>query len=361
MGTALALLAAILPVLAAGVPAQAPVSRPQAAPAPTDVVRGPERCEMQRDYWLVLPSRLDADRMRWLVVLVHGFRGRGADILWLRRSLADFDDCLFVAPSFPEGFQLLEERSDRQLIDLFVALRKRYRLHDKLFVCGFSAGAQFGHRFAMAHPELVAGVSANSGGTWGPDLNPAARHIPMSLSCGLDDVARSSIAQPLSRVQGAHRYFCQLAAERFHIKARLWRGVGHATCPKTEALIAECYEQAASFTRQVRAIRAAAAGGRRALARDLIAALVPDRFPDPPGKRLVRAKMNSAQRRSHDVAFGRAGLGGPSRAGSAYWVDDRDENRAGWVDSESARKRRRQVLERYLTGMRRELEAELHR
>ena len=44
------------------------------------------------------------------------------------------DDFIAVAPSFPEGFQLLEAKTDKQLADLFAALQKKYRLHDKLFI-----------------------------------------------------------------------------------------------------------------------------------------------------------------------------------------------------------------------------------
>ena len=87
-------------------------------------VLGPLRCAMKRDYWLQRPSGFDASRTHWLVVLAHGFRAEGKDILWLRRSLAQFDDCIVVAPSFPEGFQLLEARTDQQLIGLFASLKK---------------------------------------------------------------------------------------------------------------------------------------------------------------------------------------------------------------------------------------------
>ena len=227
-------------------------------------VLGPLRCAMKRDYWLQRPSGFDVSRMHWLVVLAHGFRAEGKDILWLRRSLAQFDDCIVVPPSFPEGFQLLEARADQQLIGLFASLKKKYRLHDKMFVCGFSAGAQFSHRFTMKHPRLVIGCSAHSGGTWGPIANVDARHIPMTLSCGLDDTELSSLGQPLSRAQAAHRYFDLLARKGFHVKARLWHGVGHATSPATEASIAECYllstrglylRQTKELERRVAAIR----------------------------------------------------------------------------------------------------------
>lgn len=329
-------------------------------------IEGPLRCGMKREYWLAKPDGFDAKRRNWLVVLVHGFESTGEKILWLRRSLATFDDCLFVAPSFPEGFQLLERKTDQQLRDLFAALREKHRLHDKMFVCGFSAGAQFCHRFTMEHPKLVVGCSAHSGGTWGPAIQTAARHIPISLSCGLDDDARSSIGQTLSRVQAAHRYFLALAKKQLHVKARLWRGVGHDTGVATEALISECYQlstrglfptQADELARRLGAIRAALASGRDAAARAGIQSLVPALFEDPPAKKRVRATMNAEQRRVHDVKFALEGLGGAGRSGKAYWIDDRGENEAGWIDNEAAKKHRRRVVESYLEGVRGRLRA----
>jgi pimeloyl-ACP methyl ester carboxylesterase len=366
----------LIPTLVASVLALAPGSAQATAPKKpverhasggkqtAEKISGPQLCGMKREYWLVKPRGFDPARFHWLVVLVHGFRSKGKEILWLRRSLADFDDCLFVAPSFPEGFQLLEERSDRQLADLFTALRRRFHLHDKMFVCGFSAGAQFGHRFTMQHPELVIGASVHSGGTWGPAINESAAHIPMSLSCGLDDEARSSIAQSLTRAQAAHRYFRELAAKQLHIKARLWPGLGHQTSASTEALIAECYQlatrglfpgQAKKLEARMESIHAEFAAGHAATARTQIDALVPALFVDPPPKTLVRATMKAEKRRIHDVKFTAMGLGGRSCSGKSYWIDDRSENQAGWIDNEAAKKHRHRVLTRYLEQLRRRL------
>lgn len=327
-------------------------------------VLGPLRCAMKRDYWLQRPSGFDASRTHWLVVLAHGFRAEGKDILWLRRSLAQFDDCIVVAPSFPEGFQLLEARTDQQLIGLFASLKKKYRLHDKMFVCGFSAGAQFSHRFTMKHPRLVIGCSAHSGGTWGPIANVDARHIPMTLSCGLDDTELSSLGQTLSRVQAAHRYFDLLARKGFHVKARLWHGVGHATSPATEASIAECYllstrglylRQTKELERRVAAIRRGVADRPTAATRREIASLVPTLFEDPKAKSLRRAAASGQERRIHAVVWRAENLGGASSDGRRYWIDDGKENEAGWSVNEPALEQRRRSLEQYLARVREKL------
>lgn len=275
--------------------------------------RGP----MGREYWLLVPARLDRSRPAHLVVLAHGFRGQGGDILWLRRAFAAFRDCVFLAPSFPEGFQLLQRETDSQLLRLFAQLRRELELHPQLFVCGFSAGAQFAHRFAMRHPDKVLGCAAHAGGTWGPELNPAARSVPMSLSCGLEDTARSSLGQTQTRVEAAHAWFARLAEAGFHIKARLLPGLGHATSPATEALIAECYALAT----------------RRGFGETGVLELPP--------RRHRRGAMAYHDRVRYGFYFLQLGLGGRNRLGQEFWVDDRRENRAGWIDNPAALKRRR--------------------
>jgi predicted esterase len=308
-------------------------------------------CAHGRDYWILAPEKLAPHRAYWLVVLVHGFGGRGEEALWMRRALARFDDFIIVAPSFPEGFQLLEHETDRQLIDLFRSLRQRRRLHERMFLVGFSAGAQFAHRFTMRHPALVAGCAAHSGGTWGPDCNPAARHIPIAVSCGLDDIARSSIAQQRSRVQAAHKYFRELAAAGFHIKARLFSGLAHHTSPATEALIAECYQLA---TRGLFAGTAplVAAGSPASAVPTLAGVAALERRRDDAARPPPRAEMNRTQRQAFRVAHVARGLGGRSLDGANYWVDDSRENADGWCDHELARRHRAAVLERHLGELR---------
>ena len=65
--------------------------------------------------------------------------------------------------------------------------------------------------------------------------------------------------------------------------------------------------------------------------------------------------MNSEQRRIHDVVFATRGLGGANRSGPHYWIDDRGENTAGWIENDASKTRRRAVLSAYLTELRRRL------
>ncbi len=313
---------------------------------------------MKREYWLVKPARFQPQKTYWMVVLAHGFRGKGQDILWLRRALQAFDDCLIVAPSFPEGFQLLEARTDQQLLALHKALAAEFRLHAKIFIAGFSAGAQFAHRFTMRHPDQVIGCAAHAGGTWGPSFNLAAAPIPMALSCGLDDIERSSIGQTRSRIQAARDYFRKLAAAGFHLKARLYQGLGHATSPAVEALLAECYQLATrglySAHAQVLQREVLGLASLKTTAEQLTATArwTPERFAALGRNPDRRSAMGASWRLARRFAHTTAGLGGNSKDGRRYWIDDGQENTAGWSSHATAETARREILGRYLANLR---------
>jgi hypothetical protein len=137
-----------------------------------------------------------------------------------------------VGPSFPDGYQGLREGSDKQLLGIFKTLFKKYKLHRKMFIHGFSGGSQFAHRFTMKYPEAVIGCSAHSGGSWDRSVNPKARHIPFAVSCGQADK---------KRVDGAKRYFSLLGAGGFYFKARTWPGIGHGFAASGKQLREDCF------------------------------------------------------------------------------------------------------------------------
>jgi poly(3-hydroxybutyrate) depolymerase len=166
---------------------------------------------MGRDYYLFTPDKIDPGITYWLVVEVHGYGGQGSLGSGVR-EWADRNDCIGVAPSFPnEGYQLLGKDSDRQLIGIFQKLQNQYKLHDKLFIYGHSGGAQFSHRFALKYPQLVIGCCATSAGTWATgagygDLPEMAASLPFAISCGERDTGFAAPGMPMNRITWARRF-----------------------------------------------------------------------------------------------------------------------------------------------------------
>ncbi len=188
-------------------------------------------CPMGRDYFLFAPAKPDPAKTYWLVVGVHGAGGSGKDMSGLG-SWLDRGDCIAVAPSFPSGYQLLEKETDPQLLGIVKELGEKYKLHPKLFVTGHSGGAQFAHRFTIAHPDLVMGCCATSAGSWATgrgwgDLDANAAGIPIAISCGEKDTELMAVGAPMGRLEWAKAFEKRLAEKEFLYKAKYWPGAGH--------------------------------------------------------------------------------------------------------------------------------------
>ena len=121
------------------------------------------------DCWLALPSDITTDAPP--LVAVHGIR-RGAraqaETFAARASAAGRP---VIAPLFDQlnwkRYQRVvrRARADLALLDLMAELREAGIWRTEAFeLFGYSGGAQFAHRFAMLHPELVSRLTVSSSG-----------------------------------------------------------------------------------------------------------------------------------------------------------------------------------------------------
>lgn len=205
------------------------------------------KCAMGRDYWLYTPDRIDANKTYWLVVGVHGAKGIGKGASGLAGWVNEMDNVIAVGPSFPiigPYYQGLQGESDKQLMDIHKALQKEFKLYDKMFLYGFSGGAQYSHRFANKYPEHVIGISAHSGGSW--DLSPVtdAKSILWALSCGLKDTKLSTPDSGMSRIDYFRAFFASLdKAKGFTCKPFVTEQ-GHKAAGDVSAATKECFRAA---------------------------------------------------------------------------------------------------------------------
>ena len=109
------------------------------------------------------------DRKFLPVVLVHGLTGTAHRTI--DRTLAYVDrhlrvNTLLVFPTYIPPYQLLAGLDKELLSEVDTFTRQKKRYHQRMCLYGFSAGAQFVHRFTYAHPERVACCAALSAGSW---------------------------------------------------------------------------------------------------------------------------------------------------------------------------------------------------
>lgn len=322
---------------------------------------GPLSCPMGRQYWLGFPHGYDPAKTYWLVAAAHGAGGTGEQMRsW--QMPGPRTDYIVVAPSYPgnqkDGFyQTLGGGSDTQLIGLFQQLKTKYHLRDQLFLYGFSGGAQFSHRFAMAHPELVVGCSAHSGGSWGPEVAKGAMGIPMFFSCGLDDI-QPSVPGALPRIEEAERYFTSVLQKTMFVKLRYWEGMAHQPSPEIPRLTAELFElsttglyphQRIAVDAEITHIDELIASGGFAEAKRALAALPKIKLPPNVPKKPNWATLPEAERTAQRATFVKAGIGGLSALKRDFWIDDRNENQDGWTESPVAKSALQQRFRAWLT------------
>lgn len=123
----------------------------------------------QMTYYYFVPKTVSK-----VLVLVHGISRNSEEIIKTFKPLAEKSNVLLIAPIFKKGFakdyQRLGRngkgpRSDYQLMGILKDCKLLANIEfNKFNLFGFSAGAQFVHRFAFAHPTLINKVALVAAG-----------------------------------------------------------------------------------------------------------------------------------------------------------------------------------------------------
>jgi len=142
--------------------------------------------EMEREYFVWLPTDYRQDHMYWALFVAHG-GGSNGKTFWLASDLrcaADEIDLkvIIISPSFlkddpnNERFPVLGEGDF--LKSVIEDAKTRYRLKSKILLTGYSRGAQFSHRFALQNPDLVQACAPLAAGAW---TTPDGRFLMYTL------------------------------------------------------------------------------------------------------------------------------------------------------------------------------------
>ena len=190
------------------------------------------RSDPTQEYWVYLPGDFDAAKRYWLFVAVHGLGGNGENALgWAK--FADEGRCIVVGPTFTGTYQFPKAGSGhgKALIEIVKELGKQYKLERKFFITGFSAGAQFAHRFTLECAQYVVGCAAHSAGSWGSP-NTKARYVPFVVTCGEDDKSRIHIAR---------NFADDLKRKGYKVTSAWYKGVAHSMCGEARELTRDLY------------------------------------------------------------------------------------------------------------------------
>ena len=158
-----------------------------------------------------------------MFVFVHGSGGNAARYFQALKPYADSKGYILLCPTFTGNtFGLLAGGEDVLLLDMIAELRVRYRLADRFFLGGFSAGAQFAHRFAFRFPALLCGVAAHSARAYDP---------PPPASFGAPSFAVSVGELDVERLETNRRFADELARKGYDVTFTVIPNAGHQFTP----------------------------------------------------------------------------------------------------------------------------------
>ncbi len=136
-------------------------------------------------FWLQLPENPDSERV---LLLLHGISRNAEELVQAFAPLAQAAGYVTIAPLFEKGkypdFQRLGRRGKGPRVDLILQaiLEEVSRALavpiERVDLFGFSAGAQIGHRFAMAYPQMVRKMALGSAGWY---TFPSSDRYPYGL------------------------------------------------------------------------------------------------------------------------------------------------------------------------------------
>ena len=190
------------------------------------------------EYYLYAPKDYSAEREWPLFVGIHGAGGSGLDCWNMWQAFADEEEFILLCPSIPgdpNGFY--QDVGERTVWSAIGEVKKEYRVRNRMFFAGFSAGAYFIQGFDYHYPQYVSGLAILSSGLY-LDPRSFAELIPMTVVIGDTDYAES--------VQSSQMFVDRLRQYGFDVHYELLPGVGHAFTPTAQKLTIELFRKIAN-------------------------------------------------------------------------------------------------------------------
>ncbi len=187
------------------------------------------------EYYLYLPSSYTAE-IEWPVFVgIHGFGSDGTACLDLWQAYADQEGFVLVCPSLgDENGGWYQDEGERTLRAILKEVKKECRVQNKIFLAGFSAGAQFVQGFAFANPKSVSGVAVLSSGNY-YEPSSGASSVPFLVVIGDQDFPAG--------LKSARQFSELLKQAGFVIDLHILPGVKHEISSQAMELTLEFYRK----------------------------------------------------------------------------------------------------------------------
>lgn len=171
------------------------------------------------EYYLYVPKDYSPEQEWPLFVGIHGAGGNGLQCWNVWQVYAEKEGFILLCPSIPgnpDGFY--QNVGETTVWSAIGEVNKEYRVRQRMFMSGFSAGAFFIQGFTYHYPGYVSGLSILSSGLY---LEPGmfTELVPMLVVIGGSDSPGA--------VQSSQMFVDGLKGYGFDIQYEVMPGVGH--------------------------------------------------------------------------------------------------------------------------------------
>lgn len=139
-------------------------------------------------YYLQLPSRYDGLKKYPLFIAIHWLDGTAMQQINEWKFLAQKNGYILLCPQFNAGYQRLAGGQGKKLLRIIAEVEKDYSVDkERIFLIGFSGGAQFALRFAYKNHFLKAVCVLSLGDFDPPPSGQSAKAVKYFLGVGEKD------------------------------------------------------------------------------------------------------------------------------------------------------------------------------
>lgn len=187
------------------------------------------------EYYLYVPRAYTAERIWPVFVGIHGSSGSGLHCWYWWQSFADKEGFILICPTLTEaGGGWHQSDGERKVSAIISQVRNEYNLEERLYLAGFSAGAQLVQGYAFRYPQSVKGVAVLSPG-YAFSSTMSARDIPFLVVIGDQELPR--------RLKAAHQLVSLLEQNNFEVEYQLLPGVGHTLTTEARKLTIDFFRE----------------------------------------------------------------------------------------------------------------------
>ncbi len=193
------------------------------------------RHEVPVEYYLYVPTGYDKAQAWPLFVGIHGTGGSGRDCWNLWQQYAEREGYILLCPTLSDSSGgWYQKDGEAKVIAAINQVVLNYHLKPRIFLTGFSAGAQFVQGFTFDNPQSVAGVAVLSSGNY---------YVPSTVASGIPFLVVIGDQDDAGAVSGSRQFANSVAKIGASVDYEVLPGVGHQVVDKTRELVIDFFEE----------------------------------------------------------------------------------------------------------------------